>query len=95
MAETRPNWKERDGEVLPSYTGSNAPIYHHTSENERLEELEDIHPQFSRTGAHEVDVNQIRADLRGQLHTEPHDPERKYLENATPIYVDGRKDILG
>ncbi len=111
MVETRLNWTEQDGEVLPSYTGPNTPIYPNTSPKERLEELKRIHPQFSitdterghtqpaadieETDAEEIDVDQIRADIRGQLPPAQHPPHGQYLEDATRRYVDGRKDILG
>ncbi len=109
MTEASPNWKEHEGEVLPSYTGPNAPVYSNDSQAENLRQLEETHPEFpvtdTETGtqtpadtkgidAEEVDVEQIRADLRKRLPRVPHDPYNPY-KGATRRYLNNRKDILG
>jgi hypothetical protein len=58
MTEASPNWKEHEGEILPSYTGPNAPVYPNDSQAENLQQLGETHPEFQPSDAEEVDVDQ-------------------------------------
>jgi hypothetical protein len=62
MAEDRPNWTEHGGEVGPSYTGPNAPIYPNDSQEERQRQLEETHPEFQPSGAGEDDGDQTNLE---------------------------------
>jgi hypothetical protein len=94
--ESTPNWVENsEGEILPSYTGSNVPRYRNPSGLANREDLEEIH---SQPEAVEIDptkiVDRIRVANNLPRATElPTDADRN--RGITYRYDEGRKDVLG
>ena len=92
-----PNWVEDpDGEILPSYTGPNAPRYrNHANPQFSSEDLEEVHPM---PGAVEINPTEIIDGIRVANNLPraadlPTDADRN--KGITYQYEEGRKDVLG
>lgn len=86
---TGPNWVETaEGDVMPSYGGTNAPLYPGSRGQARLDsnrfQLEEMHEEMPGR------------DTTAQPHEQTvHAPPPSAYRNATNIFVQGRRDVLG
>jgi hypothetical protein len=89
-----PNWKEVDGEVVPSYAPGhgNEPVYSNPSEAAQLKELQDIHepPVVVSPNARALVTHEALG-----LPLPRTSAQKRKTGLDTEDHIEGRKNVLG
>lgn len=83
-------WVEKDGDILPSYTGPNFPKYNGViSKEDALEELRELHEPSTSAPINVVSALNTAAQERSTIIR----PNGR--EGYTTNYIEGRERVLG